>query len=205
MGLKRFRKACLAAIVGNIIEFDIPQHTVDLAKLGQSIVNAEKELAIDDIAQIFKEVKKAKKILYLADNAGEIVFDKLLICELKQLGTEVTVAVKNGPILNDATLEDAKTASIYDCADSVITTGADAVGLPLLRERSEELIKAYDVADFVISKGMGYAETLTEMKLKQPHAFLLRTKCNPVAHYFKVSRDKNVAKLVKPGFVDHGK
>ena len=87
----------------------------------------------------------------------------------------------------------------------VITTGADAVGLPLRRERSEELIKAYDDADFVIAKGMGYAETLTEIKLKQPHMFLLRTKCNPVAHHFKVSRGKNVAKLVKPGMNEHGK
>ncbi len=195
---KRFRRACLAAIAGNIIEFDIPEHEVNLDELRQLIAKAEEDLAVDDIRKIYDEVKKASTILFLTDNAGEIAFDKLLIDELKQLDAKVVAVVKGGPILNDATLEDAKTVSMYEIADAVITTGADAVGLPLPEERSEELVKAYDEADFVIAKGMGYAETLTEMKLRQPHAFLLRTKCNPVARYFGVQRGKNVAKLVKP-------
>jgi len=195
---KRFRKACLAAIVGNIIEFDIPEHEVNLNQLEQLIVDAEKDLAIDEILEIYEEAKKTSSILFLTDNAGEIAFDKLLVSKLKQLSAKVIVVVKDGPILNDATLEDAKAVSMYDVADAVITTGADAVGMPLPEERSEEFIKAYDEADFVIAKGMGYVETLTEIKLKQPLAFLLRTKCNPVARYFRVSRGKNVAKLVKP-------
>lgn len=195
---KKFRKACLVAIVGNIIEFDIPEHEVNLDQLEQLIANAEKDLAVDEISKIYEEGKKANSILFLTDNAGEIVFDKLLVNELKRLGVEVTVVVKGGPILNDATLEDAKAASMYEVADAVITTGADAVGMPLPEERSEEFIKAYDEADFVIAKGMGHVETLTEIKLKQPLAFLLRTKCNPVARYFGVLRGKNVAKLVKP-------
>jgi len=195
---KRFRKACLAAIVGNIIEFDIPEHEVNLNQLEQLIVDAEKDLAIDEILEIYEEAKKTSSILFLTDNAGEIAFDKLLVSKLKQLSAKVIVVVKDGPILNDATLEDAKAVSMYEVADAVITTGADAVGMPLPEERSEEFIKAYDEADFVIAKGMGYVETLTEIKLKQPLAFLLRTKCNPVARYFRVSRGKNVAKLVKP-------
>jgi len=195
---KKFRKACLAAIVGNIIEFDIPEHEVNFDQLEQLIANAEKDLAVDEIFGIYEEAKKAKNILFLTDNAGEIVFDKLLVRELKQLGVEVTVVVKGGPVLNDATLEDAKATSMYEVADAIITTGADAVGMPLPEERSEEFIKAYDKSDFIVAKGMGHVETLTEIKLKQPLAFLLRTKCNPVARYFGVMRGKNVAKLVKP-------
>jgi uncharacterized protein with ATP-grasp and redox domains len=195
---ERFREACLAAIVGNIIEFDIPEHEVNFGDMEQLILDAEKDLAVDDIDGIYEQVKKARRVLFLTDNAGEIVFDKLLVGELKRLGVRVTVAVKGGPVLNDATLEDAKAVSMYDVADSVITTGADAVGLPLPEERSKELVHAYEEADFVIAKGMGYAETLTEIKLKQPHAFLLRTKCNPVARHFNVQRGKNVAKLVNP-------
>ncbi len=195
---KRFRRACLAAIVGNVIEFDIPEHEVNFHELEDLIANAEKDMAIDEVFEIFKEAESADNILFLTDNAGEIVLDKLLIGELKQLGGKVTIAVKGGPILNDATLEDARLVSMYEVADAVITTGADAVGLPLPKERSEEFVKAYGEADFVIAKGMGYAETLTEIELKQPHALLLRTKCNPVANYFGVERDKNVAKLVKP-------
>ena len=195
---KRFRKACLAAIVGNVIEFDIPKHEVNFEDMEQLIEGAEKDLAVDDVEEIYERARKAKEILYLTDNAGEIVFDKLLVRELKNMGATVTVAVKGGPVLNDATLEDARTASMYGVADAVITTGADAVGLPLLGERSEELLGAYVAADFVVAKGMGYAETLTEIRLKQPHAFLLRTKCNPVARHFNVERGKNVAKLVDP-------
>jgi hypothetical protein len=194
---ERFKKACLAAIVGNVIEFDIPKHVVNFEDMERLIMDAEKDLAIDDIDGIYEEVKKSKEILLLTDNAGEIVFDKILVSELKKLGVRVTVAVKGGPILNDATLEDAKLVSMYDVADSIITTGADAVGLPLPEERSKEIVEAYEKADFVIAKGMGYAETLTEMKLMQPHAFLLRTKCNPVAKHFNVQRGKNVARLVK--------
>ncbi len=161
------------------------------------IEDAEKDLAIDEISKIYEEAKSADKILFLTDNAGEIALDKLLVGELKRLNAKITVVVKGGPILNDATLEDAKMVSMYEVADTVITTGADAVGLPIYEERSKEFINAYDEADFVIAKGMGYAETLTEIKLKQPHAFLLRTKCNPVAKHFGVARGKNVAKLVK--------
>jgi len=195
---KRFRKACLVAIVGNIIEFDIPGHEVNFDELKQLVANAEKDLAVDEIYEIYEEARKANNILFLTDNAGEIVFDKLLIGELKEFGAKIIVVVKGGPILNDATLEDASTVSIYEIADAVITTGADAVGLPLPEERSKEFVKAYKEADFVIAKGMGYAETLTEVELKQPHALLLRTKCNPVATHFGVRRNKNVAKFMKP-------
>ena len=193
---RRFRKACLAAIVGNIIEFDIPEHTINLKQLDELISHAEEELAVDEISEIYERIQKASRILYLADNAGEIVLDKLLINELKGMNVEVTVAVKGGPVLNDATLEDAQAVSIYEIADAVITTGADAVGLPAPKERSKELIKAYQECDFVIAKGMGYAETITEEKLSKPHAFLLRTKCHPVARYFGVARERNVAKLL---------
>jgi len=193
---KRFRTACLAAIVGNTIEFDIPEHEVDLEQLEQLISKAEEELAIDEISKIHKQAKEANEILYLADNAGEIALDKLLINELKQSNTRVIVVVKGGPILNDATLDDAKEVTIFETADNVITTGADAVGLPQPEERSQEFNKAYQEADFIIAKGMGYAETLTEDRLEKPHAFLLRTKCNPVARYFGVERNRNVAKLI---------
>ena len=194
----RFRKACLASIVGNIIEFNIHEHHASLEKLHQLIKSAEADLVIDDISLISKEAKKAKTILFLVDNAGEIALDKLLVEELKKMDANVTVVVKGGPILNDATLEDAKEVGMQKIADAIITTGTDAVGMPLPIEQSKELAAAYHKADFVIAKGMGYAETLTELRLQQPHAFLLRTKCNPMAKHFGVPRGRNVAKLVMP-------
>ena len=197
---ERFRKACLCAIVGNIMEFDIPGHEFDYQKLRELIINAEAELVIDEIENIYELARKAKEIMYLTDNAGEIVFDTLLVKELKSLDCRVTVAVKGGPVLNDATLTDAKVAEMDKIADSVVTTGTDAVGLQP-SECSKEFLKIYNKADFVIAKGMGYAETLTELDLKVPHGLLFRTKCNPVAKYFGVERNKNVAIILPRGYV----
>ncbi|MFQ5758279.1 MAG: DUF89 domain-containing protein [Candidatus Bathyarchaeia archaeon] len=192
---RRFRKACLCSIVGNVMEFDIPGHTFKYEDIGRLVQRAEDDLAIDDIAEIFDAVEAARRILYLADNAGEIVFDKLLVGELKKLGAHVIVAVKGGPVINDATMEDAKYVGMEKIADDVITTGTDAVGL-MPEQCSREFLKVYDSVDLVLAKGMGYVETLTELDLASPHVLLLRTKCQPVANFLNIEKGKNVAKLM---------
>ncbi|MEJ2271133.1 MAG: ARMT1-like domain-containing protein [Candidatus Bathyarchaeota archaeon] len=191
----KFRKACLSAIVGNIIEFNLPENPFEFNDLKNLIQEAEKDLAIDDIDLIFEEAKKAETVLYLTDNAGEIAFDMLLVEELKKLGTKVIVAVKSGPILNDATIEDAQYVGMDKVADKLITTGSDFVGL-FPEDCSEDFINIYNSIDFVIAKGMGHAETITGFDLSVPHALLLRTKCCTVANHFNVSTGKNLAKLL---------
>ncbi len=192
---ERFKKACLCAIVGNIMEFDIPGHKFSLNNLSGCFREAAKDLVIDDIDKAFALAKKANSVLYLADNAGEIVFDTLLVEELKNMGLKVTYVVKGGPVINDATMEDVPVSGMDNLADEVITTGTDAVGLQK-KLVSPEFLKVYDDAELVFAKGMGYAETLTEYKLTKPHLLLFRTKCVPVANYFLVPRDKNIAKLM---------
>jgi len=191
----QFRKACLSAIVGNIMEFDLPDNPFKFTDLETLIQEAENDLALDEISQIFKEAKKAKRVLYLTDNAGEIALDTLLVQELKNLGVHVTVAVKDGPIINDATLEDAKIVGMDKVADEVISTGSDAVGL-FPNECSDEFLDIYNSVDLVVAKGMGYAETLTELQLPVLHALLLRTKCCTVANHFNVGTGKNIAKIL---------
>ena len=191
----RFRKACLCAIVGNIIEFDIPQHEFQFDDLGKLIQQAETELAVDEISKIHELAKQSKEILFLTDNAGEIAFDTLLVKELANLGDHVTVAVKGKPILNDATMQDAKAVGMHEIASDIITTGTDTVGL-FPTECSKRFLSHYKTAELVVAKGMGYAETLTELKLKTPHALLLRTKCQPVANYFGAAKNRNIAKLM---------
>jgi uncharacterized protein with ATP-grasp and redox domains len=192
---ERFKKACLCAIVGNIMEFDIPGHNFNLNSLTKHFRQATKDLAIDDIDKAYELAKKAQAILYLADNAGEIVFDTLLVEQLKNMGLKVTYVVKGGAVINDATLEDVEFSGMNKIADNIQTTGTDAVGL-LVKEVSAEFLKTYDEAELVFAKGMGYAETLTEYKLTKPHLLLFRTKCNPVANYFCSPRDRNIAKLM---------
>lgn len=192
---ERFKKACLCAIVGNIMEFDIPGHKFSFKTLTKSFREAAKDLVVDDIDKTYEITKKARSVLYLADNAGEIVFDTLLVEQLKNMGLKVTYVVKSGPVINDATLEDVEFSGMNKIADNILTTGTDAVGL-LKKEVAPEFLKVYDEAELVFAKGMGYAETLTEYKLMKPHLLLFRTKCNPVANYFCAPRDKNIAKLM---------
>lgn len=191
----RFKKACLCAIVGNIMEFDIPGHNFTLKDLRKIIKDATKDLVIDDVDKAYELANKTGKVLYLADNAGEIVFDTLLVEQLKNMDVHVTFVVKSAPVINDATLADATFCGMDKLADEVLTTGADAVGLQL-KLVSQEFLKVYESAPLIFAKGMGYAETLTEYMLTKPHFLMLRTKCQPVANYFCVPRGKNIAKLM---------
>jgi hypothetical protein len=191
----RFKRACLCAIVGNVMEFDIPGHRFALGSLGRNLRDAAKDLATDETGLIYELARKARAVLYLTDNAGEIVFDTLLVEQLKDMGAKVIAAVKSSAVINDATLEDVEVSGMIRLADEVITTGNDAVGLAL-SEVSPKFLGAFNSVDLIFAKGMGYAETLTEYKLKKPYALLFRTKCEPVANYFGTAREKNVAKLM---------
>jgi uncharacterized protein with ATP-grasp and redox domains len=192
---ERFKKACLCAIVGNTMEFDIPGHTFTCASMHKNLREAAKDLFIDDVEAAYELAKKAQHVLFLSDNAGEIVFDTLLVEQLKNMGLKVTYVVKGGAVLNDALMEDVDSSGMRQLADDVTTTGADAVGL-MKKEVSPEFLKVYDAAELIFAKGMGYAETLTEYKLTKPHFLLFRTKCNPVANYFCAPREKSIAKLM---------
>ena len=162
--------------------------------MAELISQVERELAIDHIDQLYQLAKKSKTILYLTDNAGEIVFDRLLVNTLKELGTEVTVAVKGSPVLNDAMLADANTAGLVDITE-VITTGGGSVGvLPLWC--SQEFLNRFNTTDLIIAKGMGHHETLPEFILPAPTAHLLRTKCKPVARSLGVPIGRNVVKVL---------
>ena len=129
-------------IAGNVIDMGVNNHLSD-EQVHEAINHALAE-ELDGGAKVFgMAVSAAKDILYLADNAGEIVFDKLLI---EQLPLEkVTVAVKGSPIINDATLEDAETAGLTGLVD-VIDNGSDAPGT-VLDDCSEDFRRHFDEAD----------------------------------------------------------
>ena len=132
-------------------------------------------LLVGNVEDLFCAVNAAQRILYLADNAGEIVFDRLLIAVLP--AGKVTVAVRGVPVLNDATLEDAETAGIPEIAP-VISNGADAPGT-LVEECSEEFRACYNGADLIIAKGQGNYETLSDADKNV--FFLLTVKCPLIA------------------------
>ena len=170
----RLEMAVRLAIAGNVIDMGVNNHLTD-EHIHEAIDHALKTPFDADLASFREAVSIAKNILYLADNAGEIVFDKLLI---EQLPLEkVTVAVKGLPIINDATMADAETAGLTELVE-VIDNGSDAPGT-ILDDCSEAFRQRFDEADLVIAKGQGNYETLSDVD--KDIFFILKAKCSVIA------------------------
>ena len=140
-----------------------------------------KEFKICDIS-IFKEkLASAKKVLIIGDNAGETVFDKILLNTFLHL--DITYAVRNEPIINDATVQDAISSGLDDYAQ-IISTGCNAPGA-ILDQCNEEFLEVFNQADIVISKGQGNYEALSDCN--RALFFLLKAKCSVIANKLNVS------------------
>ena len=169
--------AARLAIAGNIIDFGI-FNSVDIEATVERALRDR--IGRDDYKAFKLAVKKADGILYLADNAGEIVFDRILIETLQAMGKKVTLAVKGSPILNDATMEDAAQAGLLEIC-KIIDNGSDCVGT-ILPMTSARFRRAYRSAGMVISKGQGNFETLAGEKEKGKRIFFLfQSKCDVVS------------------------
>ena len=193
----RFRTATLITAAANAIEFDVSGRDFSLDELRLILDNVETDLAIDQVEEFRAFLQNVGEVLYLMDNAGELVLDMILIREIKRIGPKVIAVVKGGPVLNDATLVDAEEVGLSECADEVRDTGAAAIGVNL--ERNSEDFKAlFSSAQLMVAKGMGNFESLTEFEPSCPIVHILRTKCNPVAQHVGVPRNKNVVLIRKP-------
>jgi uncharacterized protein with ATP-grasp and redox domains len=171
----RLLTAVRIAATGNIIDLGTAME-VDIAREVRRVLHHP--LPIDDTEKLRAMLAQPRKILYLADNAGEIVFDRILIEEL--LGHHaVTVVVRGGPVINDATLEDAQAVGLTELAP-VITTGSNRIGVPWVHV-SEQFRQCYQQSDLVISKGQGNFETMSERHDKDIF-YILRAKCDIIAH-----------------------
>jgi hypothetical protein len=162
------------AIAGNIIDF-VAKPKFDLKQTVQESLQCD--LSEFDYSTLLRALKTADKILYLGDNAGEIVFDKLVIEHFKRTGKKITLAVRSGPILNDATMEDVHFIGLNKIVD-VITTGSNLPGV-VLKECSSQFNSRFKEADLIISKGQGNFEGLCDEVA--PIFFFLKAKCAPIA------------------------
>jgi uncharacterized protein with ATP-grasp and redox domains len=159
------------SIAGNIIDLG-PNLKYDLWETVERTLI--QPFAVDDRPAFREALTRARQVLYLADNAGETVLDRVLI---ETLHTPVIYAVKGGPILNDATLEDALAAGV-DGAAEIVSTGSDAPGT-VLHSCSQEFRQLYKGADLVIAKGQANYETLSANGTRT--FFLLQAKCSILA------------------------
>ena len=186
--------AALCSIAGNVLDFGIDVGFERPEELGQKFDSLVREgIAINDLPEARKIMATAEKVVYLLDNCGESVFDRLLVKEVKALGPKVIGVVKGEPILTDVTMEDALRVRLDHCFDEIISTEEFAVGVDLKRA-GQRLRKEIEEADLIIAKGMANLESLSDEGVR-PVLYLLRTKCDPVAKTIGSRRNANVAKL----------
>lgn len=163
------------SIAGNIIDFGLGKE-IKPTHVSESIETSLKvKLFGDQVHHLIDQIHRAKHVVVVGDNAGEIVFDRLLI---EQVKSKVTYVVKGGPIVNDATYLDAEEVGMNNYAD-IVDTGGAYQGV-IFSEGKNALKELLDEADLIISKGQANYETLSEY----PHEnmfFLLRAKCIVIA------------------------
>lgn len=169
------RSACRLAIAGNIIDFGL-FHEINLDETIRRAI--EEPLYAENHEALANALAEPCSVLYLCDNAGEIVFDRLLIELLVTQGHEVTAVVKGGPVINDATMEDALMVGLPSVCH-VIDNGSDGVGT-VLEWCSEDLRQRMKETDLVISKGQANYETLAGAAGREIF-YLFQAKCAVLA------------------------
>ena len=180
-----FSTAAKLAVIGNIIDYGA--HSVNGSISDQIESLFQQELKVDMTKELKNEFSKAKSVLYLGDNCGEIVFDKLFIETMKH--PNVIYAVRGKPVINDVTIEDAQQVGMNKICQ-VISNGYDAPST-LTEFCSNEFIIQYNYADLIISKGQGNFEGLMENDKKNIF-FLLIAKCEPIAGLLGIRKNNMV-------------
>ena len=172
------RSCVKLATLGNTIDFFKDPATV-VEEMGQPVA-----FAIDHVDEFEERLGSARRVLYLADNAGECFFDLPLLNKIRER-TRAVYVVKGFPVQNDMTLTELSEAGLTEEIGEVITTGSDAVGIDL-SSASEEFKDQFELADLVFAKGMGNYETLSELPVYGKIVHCLMAKCQPIADSLEV-------------------
>jgi len=170
-----FETAVRIAIAGNIIDFGAKSSLTELEVKETISDSLSGCLDLEQVKNFKNAVMEAEEILYLTDNAGEIVFDHLLIEQLPI--NKITVVVKGSPVINDATIEDANVIGLSRIVE-VIDNGSDGPGT-ILDTCSRNFLDRFEKADLIIAKGQGNYETLSGVN--KNIFFLLKAKCPVIA------------------------
>ena len=174
------------AIAGNIIDFGTG-HDFDILEDIKRI--SVQDLSVNHFKEFKKEMDSAETVLYIGDNAGETVFDKVLI---EQINAKVIYSVRSRPILNDATEKEAVESGLGRVSE-IIDSGSTAPGT-LLSMCTDEFLDIFKKADVVISKGQGNYESLSGVQ--RPVYFMLMAKCEIVARDLNVNVGDTILKRI---------
>lgn len=182
-----FDKALRLAIAGNIIDFALSTE-YNLSDTINKVLTTD--FAIDHSLELKQALASARTVLYLGDNSGEIVFDKLFIERI--MHPNIYYAVRGAPVINDVTVEDADYVGM-DLVANVISNGYDAPST-ILDKCSPEFLAVWEKADVVISKGQGNLEGLFDVSNKKIF-YLLMVKCDVIADALHVEKGDFVVKM----------
>jgi uncharacterized protein with ATP-grasp and redox domains len=200
---ERFRTLCLWAVAGNHLDF----RTAGIG-YGFGLDEVEGMLRgvvargfdVDQTAEVERLARRAKRVLYVPDNVGEIAFDALLVREIRSYGAKVVVPYRGGPITSDATLADFQATGLDAAADEIFEAGPDTLGVSM-EEASPRLRDEMARADLILTKGQanfylayGYREALAPAV-----ACLLTTKCDVISSKFGTTRRLSLAVVVDRG------
>lgn len=172
----RLKAAVGMAIAGNMIDFGVDLDFEFELDIDQMI---SQELVIDDYQDFQQALRGARSVLYLGDNAGETVFDRIL---LEEMGKPAVYVVREKSVINDAVYTDALLAGVNKTAD-IVSSGCDSPGI-IMNLCSEEFLELLHSSDLVISKGQGNYEGLSEAQI--PVYFLLKAKCEVIARHIGI-------------------
>jgi damage-control phosphatase, subfamily I len=191
-GLHSFRDLVLASIIGNTYDYGVKSHIVTENFYEFFKKSFTEGLTIDDTDEI---ESLAMRVVYFTDNCGEIVFDRLLLEYLHTKGAEITLVLREAPILNDATLKEAGELHLERFVTRVTTTGLGSELGVRLEKCPPDLEKAIRDCTLIIAKGMANYESLSLYDDLPPVAYLMSVKCEPIADEVGVPRGSRVAML----------
>jgi len=188
---QEFERACYLASASNVAPMGIPSEGFAFQEVKRILKG--KKLFPKIIGPLFQEARKASHILYIADNAGEIGFDSLLMACLKEMGSKINLVVKEGPFFEDATMEDVFFFHLDQMVDHIFTVN----GFFVPREIPSPLMDLYKKSNLIISKGTGNYEALKGEVKGKTAIYMLKIKCGPISKEIGADTGSFVVKLEK--------
>jgi hypothetical protein len=179
-GVSRLRTAALVSAAGNELDVSTGSHNFSLERLWDRVsATVGRGFEIDHSRLLSDELRKARSVFMIGDNAGEIVLDIPLIRVIKERGVKVYYIVRGGPIANDATVEDVTETGLRKEVDSIATTGKKAFGMAL-DGSPKDTARLLSESDIIVSKGQSNYESLNWSPTSIPVYFLFKVKCRPI-------------------------
>jgi uncharacterized protein with ATP-grasp and redox domains len=188
---QKFERACYLASASNVAPMNVPSEGFAFQEV-KRILRGRKPFPTM-MGPLFQEAQKASHILYIADNAGEIGFDSLLMACLKGMGSKINLIVKEGPFFEDATMEDVLFFNVDQLVDRIFTLN----GFFVPKESPPVLMDLYEESNLIISKGTGNYEALKGEVKGKSAIYMLKIKCRPLAKEIGADIGNFVVKLEK--------